>query len=475
MKATMRRRLIWLAAAATTVAAMILTLTVSNRGQLGALAPPVVYPGQRILVFAPHCDDEVLGAGGLIQRALKVGALVRVVLVTNGDGFTQAARDEARSPIVPPGRYLELAYTRQGETLAALELLGLSSEHVTFLGFPDRGTSTEWEWNWTRDNPFTSPFTRTNRSPYGNSYVPHASYCGSAIVDELTSIIHEFKPDVIVVPHPNDTHPDHWGTHNFVMYALADLNLLDPQPAFSIAGPARPAVLTYLVHRANWPTAGSQSPQTKLGPPSSLTNIGTEWWSFDLTPEEARIKHNAIVTYQSQIAVTGRALLSFATSNDLFGEIPAAPVIAASEVPVVLDPVKDTLGRKNAPDADFRSIALKADAFHLYVRLTLEGAPSSSVRYNVHLHALPRDPQNAPICSDVSLTYSGGRLSVSKVISPEHVTADPSFAVHEEGNSIVLECPRSVIGPHQRLFIAAESHKGRAKLDRTAWRYVVVK
>lgn len=475
MKASKHRRLVWLAASATTVAVMILTLTVSNRGHLGALAPPVVYHGQRILVFAPHCDDEVLGAGGLIQRALKVGAHVKVVLVTNGDGFTQAARDWAHSTKVTPGRYLELGYTRQGETLAALESLGLSSDHVTFLGFPDRGTASEWEWNWAQEDAFTSPFTRAKRSPYGNSYVPRAWHCGSAIVDELTSILHEFKPDVIIVPHPNDTHPDHWGTYNFVTYALAELNLIDPQPALSLTGLTHPTVLTYLVHRANWPEASPVSPLTKLEPPPFLTKIGTNWWSFDLTPEEARMKHNAIVTYQSQIAVTGRTLLSFATSNDLFGEIPAAPVVGTSEEPVVLDPVEDTSGRKSAPDADFRSISLKADAFHVYARLTLEGVPSSSIRYNLHIHALPRDPRDAPIFSDVSLSYSGGRLSVMRVIAPDHVTADPSFSVREEGTSIVVECPRSVIGSHQRIFVAAESFKGRTRLDRTAWRYVVVK
>src|SRR5512143_3590489 len=40
----------------------------------------------RLMVFAPHPDDETLGAGGLIQRVLATGGKVRVVFVTNGDG-----------------------------------------------------------------------------------------------------------------------------------------------------------------------------------------------------------------------------------------------------------------------------------------------------------------------------------------------------------------------------------------------------
>ena len=43
----------------------------------------------RLMVFAPHPDDESLGAGGLIQRVLNSGGQVRVVFMTNGDGFPE--------------------------------------------------------------------------------------------------------------------------------------------------------------------------------------------------------------------------------------------------------------------------------------------------------------------------------------------------------------------------------------------------
>src|SRR4051794_11848350 len=45
----------------------------------------------RLLVLAPHCDDETLGVGGTMAQAAGAGARVRVVLVTNGDGFPLAA------------------------------------------------------------------------------------------------------------------------------------------------------------------------------------------------------------------------------------------------------------------------------------------------------------------------------------------------------------------------------------------------
>ena len=41
----------------------------------------------RLLVIAPHPDDELLAAGLTLQRAVKAGALVHVALVTLGDAF----------------------------------------------------------------------------------------------------------------------------------------------------------------------------------------------------------------------------------------------------------------------------------------------------------------------------------------------------------------------------------------------------
>src|SRR5712664_3781285 len=46
---------------------------------------PTPTKDDRIVIVAPHPDDEILGAGGLIQAALAVGADVRVIYLTNGD------------------------------------------------------------------------------------------------------------------------------------------------------------------------------------------------------------------------------------------------------------------------------------------------------------------------------------------------------------------------------------------------------
>ncbi|MGE5623673.1 MAG: PIG-L deacetylase family protein, partial [Methanocella sp.] len=318
-----------------------------------------VSKGERILVFAPHSDDETLGAGGLIRRAVQVGAVVRVVLVTNGDGFTLAAEDQFHSVHLTPEKYVQLAYIRQKETLTALKLFGVPATAVTFLGFPDRGTPAEWEDNWSLTSPYTSRYTRLSHSPYRNSYVPNAPYSGAQLSAEIERIIREFKPDTVILPHPNDVHPDHWATHNFVLYALATLDELGPKA--SGGDRHTPRLLNYLVHRGNWPRPKGYVPRVELVPPPRLMSVGTRWSAFTLSRGETAQKYQAILEYRSQVAVMRRYLVSFARANDLFGTLPPTSEVDPQMKTVLVDPVEDTLGREAEGGADLRGIELRAD------------------------------------------------------------------------------------------------------------------
>jgi LmbE family N-acetylglucosaminyl deacetylase len=83
---------------------------------------------RRLVVVAPHPDDEVLGAGGLIQKALGEGVLVEVIAVTDG---------EASHPGSKVAPLLRLPDTRAQETDTALRRLGWQEPVITRLGLPD--------------------------------------------------------------------------------------------------------------------------------------------------------------------------------------------------------------------------------------------------------------------------------------------------------------------------------------------------
>jgi len=108
----------------------------------------VMPPSPRVLVFAPHPDDETIGAGGLIVRLVRRGAPVRVVFVTNGDGFPQAVAQDFHVRAPRDTDYLEFGEARRREAVAAAHHLGLHPGNLVFLGFPDGGLAQLWRDHW---------------------------------------------------------------------------------------------------------------------------------------------------------------------------------------------------------------------------------------------------------------------------------------------------------------------------------------
>lgn len=88
-------------------------------------APPPV--PRHLLVVAPHPDDEVLGAAGVMRWAADSGAVTTIVGCTDGEA------SHRRSRLVTPD---ELRTRRQAERSAALSILALDVE-VHRLGLPD--------------------------------------------------------------------------------------------------------------------------------------------------------------------------------------------------------------------------------------------------------------------------------------------------------------------------------------------------
>jgi len=70
-------------------------------GDVPATLDPAAWAGRRVLLVAPHPDDEAFGAGGAAWLAARAGAQVQPVIVARGDGgvdgHSQVAEREAES------------------------------------------------------------------------------------------------------------------------------------------------------------------------------------------------------------------------------------------------------------------------------------------------------------------------------------------------------------------------------------------
>ena len=76
----------------------------------------------KILLIAPHQDDEILAAGGLIQKSIKQGDDFLILFATNGDYHG-----------------LDIARKRYYESEHALTSLGLAKKSIFYLGYGDTG------------------------------------------------------------------------------------------------------------------------------------------------------------------------------------------------------------------------------------------------------------------------------------------------------------------------------------------------
>lgn len=299
-----------------------LNAAATRRGRPQAAPPPVlaVPPGTRLLVVAPHPDDEVLGAGGLMQRVHEVGGFVRVVYLTDGDGYPEGVQAEDHVEAPTPADYRGYGKLRRREAHTALLALNLSDVFQTFLGFPDGGLCRLMRSYWSeRRAAYRSPFTRLDRPPKPEILVPATKYRGEDLTQELALIIGDFHPTMILVPRKEDQHPDHCAAWFFLADALTDVRRVRPD--------FETDVVNYIVHFGGWPF-GDDGP--RLSPPPGLRGGASGWMRFPLTPAETRAKHLALRRFQTQMLVMDWFLDGFARSNEVFSRPASTRVVLPS-------------------------------------------------------------------------------------------------------------------------------------------------
>jgi LmbE family N-acetylglucosaminyl deacetylase len=119
--------------------------------------------GTRVMVVAPHADDEALGCGGTLFKHHLARDHITAVFMTDGskgDAFTGGLGGEA------------LIELREQEARAAASVLGI--DECVFLRNPDA-----------------------------------ALQCSPRAVEQLGQLLHSLRPDVLYAPSPFDTHRDH--------------------------------------------------------------------------------------------------------------------------------------------------------------------------------------------------------------------------------------------------------------------------
>jgi LmbE family N-acetylglucosaminyl deacetylase len=263
----------------------------------------------RVLIVAPHIDDEAIGAGGYAIDVLANGAEVFVVFLTAGDCNRFSARLLNKTLEPTASNYLSVGLTRIAEAKTAMKLLGIQPDHFFILGYPDRGLRTMV------DNPETvvrSRGTRAHEVPYDDAMSPGSKYKIENTVNDLKQVIELARPTIVIAPVSFDLHPDHAATADIVDLVLQNLHWNATR-------------LGYLVHSRRMKPL-MNTPTRALVPPNRMKTF--DWVTYPLTDRVQQMKSDVLLTYKSQRPYVFLLRNAFVRKNELFFVYPAQVLLA---------------------------------------------------------------------------------------------------------------------------------------------------
>jgi len=234
-----------------------------------AVGPPTFSALTRLLVVAPHPDDETLATGLLIQQVRMAGGEVQILLLTAGDNNPWPQRWLERRIRIGGVDRQRWGQRRLAEMQHALRQLDVPAQALRTLGWPDMGIT---------DGLLQS---------------------GSSLLGTLAGAIGEFHPSLIALPSLHDRHPDHGTAHVLVRLAVARL-----------ARP--PAMLAYLVHGRTQ---------------------GVRYVEICGSAGQRARKQQALSAYRSQMTLSRNRLRRLAALPERYALVPPRPGLPASALP----------------------------------------------------------------------------------------------------------------------------------------------
>ncbi|HTQ80699.1 MAG TPA: PIG-L family deacetylase [Thermoanaerobaculia bacterium] len=392
----------------------------------------------RILVLAPHPDDEVLGCGGVLQRAVARGLPVEVAFLTYGDANTWSFLAYRLHPVLRPAAAKAMGEIRRKEALAADAILGLPADRLTFLGYPDAGTLDLWSFRWGESPPGHGPLTRARAVPYSTAFRPGAAYKGEEVLADLESLFSRFRPTQVFVSHPADKHPDHQALYLFTQVAL-----------WNLAGSVSPAVHPYLVHYADWPVRGSHALLPEI-PPGSL-GPSLPWQSLELSAAEVEGKRRALAAHRSQWRSGERHLLPFVRATEITGDFPLL-----------------SLPRDGAEEPGIERLPLRRVGERLEVTFLLGRQLPPATHLALWVFSYRR---GQPFARAPKLEIRIGSRSVEVRDQGRRVAAPEGIAERSPGR-VTLSLPLGFLGNPERLLLSARGLDDRGLAVHLPWRIV---
>lgn len=414
-----------------------------NNGVKNYSTGPNLTSSDRVLIFAPHPDDETLSSAGLIRYCIDHNIPVHVVVITNGGKG-------------------KLGQIRHLETLNATAKLGLSSQNITFLDYP-QVVNRLFNENWDANHAYSDGTVHNSFA-----YQRNSTYCGESLEANIESMINEYDPTVIIYPAADDGNTDHWGTSAFIDYAVNKMNF-------------QTKMYDYLVHDdvTLWPFPRSYFPQGSLLPPSFLANQ-TNWFVFPLNNSLKQYKYDAVNSYKSQIKKDPVFLRSYIRQNELFAvdknisiekQNTTTDYNNSNDFPPTIyhDPVGDVVNGPNnelysvfntEKNYDISDVGFEVNNNSTWISVKTNGGISKNGIYMFHILGYGEDG-----ISRIDFEVANGKASF---YMPSSNSIFPSLTVRSDSSGIVVGIPAMNSDVHM-FMVDVESSNGTQDIDRTGY------
>jgi len=427
-------------------------------------APLILGKTDRLLILAPHPDDEVLGCGGIIQKAVAMDLPVHVAFFTYGDFYEWSFIVYKKRLVLTPKGVEGMARVRHGEAIAADSSLGLSAEDLSFLGYPDFGTLDMWYRAWGQAPPVRGTLTKAAAVPYEDALRPGAPYKADEALADLTAILRKVLPTKVFVSHPADHHPDHRALYLFTRIALLNID-----------GELSPDVYPYLVHYTDFPAPEGRRPDLPLNPPAGLTGH-VDWRTSALGPQETQRKSEALKLHKTQYETTPHYLDSFVRSNELFGDFPVVSLRTDAGAHPLLEASADSTPEAQAVEQEqahlvgIVSRTVKLEGNCLVFSMDLTRPLAEEVESSVYLFGYRTD---TPFSQMPKLHVKLGPITHT-VHDGEKQVAWEGLAVTRSARHVDIRVPLERMGQPEKILTSAQTYAAEIPLHWAAWRILDV-
>jgi len=417
-------------------------------------------PNDRILILAPHPDDEVLGTAGIIQQAVAMKLPVKVVFLTYGDSNQWSFLLYRKHPVVIPGAVEQMGIVRHDEALNASRILGVGEQNLTFLGYPDFGTFNMWLYHWNERPAYRSLMTRVTEVPYKSAYRFGAPYKGEEIVKDIRSILREYKPTKIFVSHPSDHNGDHLAFYLYLRVALWDEGMENQVELYP-----------YLIHYLTWPKPKGYHPEVELIPPDALA-YALKWKVFHLSDQQMENKKMALEAHVTQYRSSPKYLLSFVKRNELFGDFASiklhlnenAPNYSMQDMSTMELPDELNDRERSAfVGVDWKFVRWQGD--NLIVSLQFSKPLAQDVEASIYFFGYSN---KVPFGLMPKINVRLGVLSYSVYDQTKRLDQNV-VEITRNPSDVTISIPLKLLGDPQKILTSAKTSLGNFPLDNASW------